>query len=87
MYDPNRVENVNAHETFKMKLESEEKAQKEKEMEALLKETEVGKKLTSKISKIVIILILMVMFSIPLFNIDTYVMEYEVASAGVASIG
>ena len=53
----------------------------------MLKETEVGKKLTAKITKIVITLILMIMFSVPLFSLDTYVISYDVETAGVTSIG
>ena len=60
---------------------------KDKDLEDLLKETEVGKKLTAKITKIVITLILMIMFSVPLFSLDTYVIDYEIGTAGITSIG
>lgn len=41
-------------------------------MENLLKESEIGKKITSKITKIVILLILLIMLSQPIFSYETY---------------
>lgn len=63
-----------------------EREKREKELENLLQETQVGKKLSDKIRKIVISLILLVMFSIPLFSIDTYVEQYTVSSASLKSL-
>lgn len=77
----------NNFDKIEERLRNEEKAQKDAELEDLLKETEVGKKLTAKITKIVISLILMIMFSVPLFSLDTYSVSYDIATAGITSIG
>lgn len=56
-------------------------------MEDLLHETNVGKKLGAKTNKIVIILILSIMMTIPLFGADTYSQEdteYEGALLGLS---
>ena len=42
------------------------------DVEDLLQETNVGKKLSNKTNKIVIVLILSIMMSIPLFGADTF---------------
>lgn len=59
----------------------------ERDLEQIMKETEVGKKLTGKITKIVIVLILMIMLSIPLFTVDTYYLDYAVEDSGIKSLG
>jgi class 3 adenylate cyclase len=48
---------------------------KDVDMEELMQETNVGKKLGSKTNKIVITLILSIMMTIPLFSADTYIQE------------
>lgn len=59
----------------------------EKNLEQIMKETEVGKKLTGKITKIVIVLILLIMLSIPIFTVETYYVEYVVEDSGIKSLG
>lgn len=81
---PNMVPHASDKE---IEAETKSKSQNDKELEMILKETEVGKKITSKITKIVISLILLIMLSTSLFSIDTYIPNYVVENAAVNSIG
>jgi class 3 adenylate cyclase len=59
----------------------------EDDSDATFKESNVNKTLTNNINKIVIILILLIMLSVPLFNVDTYVNEnYDAPTAGFYQI-
>lgn len=48
---------------LELAFQEEENQKQRKKMENLLKESEIGKKITSKITKIVILLILLIMLS------------------------
>lgn len=41
------------------------------------KETKIGQKITETTSKKIIMIVLIIMISIPIFNLDTYVTEYN----------
>lgn len=56
----------------------------EDDTEATFKESNVNKTLTNNINKIVIVLILLIMLSVPLFSVDTYLIEnYDAPTAGL----
>jgi len=80
----------NHQSTFKMSdkininsdLNSADDGQDQSEIEDLLKESNVNKTLTGNINKIVIMIILLIMLSVPLFSPETYLTEnYDAPSA------
>lgn len=56
------------------------------DMEDLLQETNVGKKLGAKTNKIVITLILAIMMSIPVFSVDTFLLSEDEYSGALFSL-
>jgi len=50
------------------------------------KETKIGQKITEATSKKIIILVLIIMISIPIFNLDTYVIDYNYFQSSIDTL-
>jgi len=50
------------------------------------KETKIGQKITETTSKKIIIIVLIIMISIPIFNIDTYITEFNYFQSSIDTL-